>query len=86
MQNLKDSGLMIQDYFQLLWVLAASGCGFFSKEKKPDCYVLLICLNSHTCLFMLQGAKGSASLKFDTEKEVFDFLGFPWLEPHERNL
>ncbi|CAI9092837.1 OLC1v1028178C1 [Oldenlandia corymbosa var. corymbosa] len=30
--------------------------------------------------------KGSASLKFQTEKEVFDFLGFPWLEPHERNL
>ncbi|KAJ4711176.1 DNA polymerase lambda [Melia azedarach] len=33
-----------------------------------------------------QGVKGSVSLKFDTEKEVFDFLGFPWLEPHERNL
>ncbi|CAJ1953327.1 unnamed protein product [Sphenostylis stenocarpa] len=33
-----------------------------------------------------RGAKGSASLKFDTEKEVFDFLDFPWLEPHERNL
>ncbi|KAG8663303.1 hypothetical protein MANES_01G196700v8 [Manihot esculenta] len=33
-----------------------------------------------------RGAKASASLKFDTEKEVFDFLGFPWLEPHERNL
>ncbi|XP_009624758.1 DNA polymerase lambda isoform X2 [Nicotiana tomentosiformis] len=30
--------------------------------------------------------KGSASLKFDTEKQVFDFLGFPWLEPNERNL
>ncbi|KAK7252349.1 hypothetical protein RIF29_36219 [Crotalaria pallida] len=33
-----------------------------------------------------RGAKGSASLKFYTEREVFDFLGFPWLEPHERNL
>lgn len=33
-----------------------------------------------------RGGKGSANLKFDTEKEVFDFLGFPWLEPHERNL
>ncbi|KAK1553948.1 hypothetical protein Q3G72_005611 [Acer saccharum] len=33
-----------------------------------------------------QGAKASASLKFRTEKEVFDFLGFPWFEPHERNL
>ncbi|CAH9129127.1 unnamed protein product [Cuscuta epithymum] len=31
------------------------------------------------------GLKG-ANLKFDTEKEIFDFLGFPWLEPHERNL
>ncbi|XP_076903698.1 DNA polymerase lambda isoform X2 [Bidens hawaiensis] len=29
---------------------------------------------------------GSTSLKFDSEKEVFDFLGFPWLEPHERNI
>ncbi|XP_022985529.1 DNA polymerase lambda isoform X4 [Cucurbita maxima] len=33
-----------------------------------------------------RGAKGSASLKFDTEKEIFEFLGFPWLEPHQRNL
>ncbi|GAA0154680.1 DNA-directed DNA polymerase [Lithospermum erythrorhizon] len=33
-----------------------------------------------------KGFKASASLKFQTEKEVFDFLGFPWLEPHERNL
>ncbi|KAL6547231.1 hypothetical protein OROMI_022952 [Orobanche minor] len=33
-----------------------------------------------------RGSKGSASLKFGTEREVFDFLGFPWLEPNERNL
>ncbi|KAG5051010.1 DNA polymerase lambda [Glycine soja] len=33
-----------------------------------------------------RGAKGSASLKFNTEKEIFDFLDFPCLEPHERNL
>ncbi|XAR65021.1 DNA-directed DNA polymerase [Bertholletia excelsa] len=33
-----------------------------------------------------RGTKGSASLHFKTEKEVFEFLGFPWLEPHERNL
>ncbi|KAJ7953677.1 DNA polymerase lambda [Quillaja saponaria] len=33
-----------------------------------------------------RGTKAMASLKFHTEKEVFDFLGFPWLEPHERNL
>ncbi|KAK4780811.1 hypothetical protein SAY87_016917 [Trapa incisa] len=33
-----------------------------------------------------RGSKGSASLKLSTEKEVFNFLGFPWLEPHERNL
>ncbi|PRQ41218.1 putative DNA-directed DNA polymerase [Rosa chinensis] len=33
-----------------------------------------------------RGMRGSASLKFDTEKEVFEFLGFPWLEPQERNL
>ncbi|VFQ59442.1 unnamed protein product [Cuscuta campestris] len=31
------------------------------------------------------GLRG-ANLKFDTEREIFDFLGFPWLEPHERNL
>ncbi|CAH2038372.1 unnamed protein product [Thlaspi arvense] len=33
-----------------------------------------------------RGARASASLKLSTEKQVFDFLGFPWLEPHERNL
>ncbi|XP_024023131.1 DNA polymerase lambda isoform X2 [Morus notabilis] len=33
-----------------------------------------------------RGTKATASLKFNEEKEVFDFLGFPWLEPHERNL
>ncbi|KAI3991703.1 hypothetical protein MKX01_038101 [Papaver californicum] len=33
-----------------------------------------------------KGARASKSLRFHTEKEVFDFLGFPWLEPHERNL
>ncbi|GFP96163.1 DNA polymerase lambda [Phtheirospermum japonicum] len=33
-----------------------------------------------------RGSRGSASLKFGTEKEVFDFLGFPWFEPNERNL
>ncbi|CAD5312318.1 DNA polymerase lambda [Arabidopsis thaliana] len=33
-----------------------------------------------------RGARGTASLKLSTEKQVFDFLGFPWLEPHERNL
>lgn len=33
-----------------------------------------------------KGTKASVSLSFKTEKEVFEFLGFPWLEPHERNL
>ncbi|XP_030552040.1 DNA polymerase lambda isoform X2 [Rhodamnia argentea] len=33
-----------------------------------------------------RGSKGSTSIKLYTEREVFDFLGFPWLEPHERNL
>ncbi|KAH9608299.1 hypothetical protein KSS87_008410, partial [Heliosperma pusillum] len=33
-----------------------------------------------------RGTRGLASLHFNSEKEVFDFLGFPWLEPHERNL
>ncbi|XP_042049018.1 DNA polymerase lambda-like isoform X1 [Salvia splendens] len=33
-----------------------------------------------------RGSKGSASLKFATEKQVFDFLGFPWVEPNQRNL
>ncbi|KAL4556416.1 hypothetical protein LXL04_039067 [Taraxacum kok-saghyz] len=28
----------------------------------------------------------STSLKFNSEKEVFEFLGFPWLQPHERNI
>lgn len=33
-----------------------------------------------------RGTKSSISLSFRTEKEVFDFLGFPSLEPTERNL
>ncbi|XWS68945.1 hypothetical protein CRYUN_Cryun04dG0136900 [Craigia yunnanensis] len=33
-----------------------------------------------------RAARGTASLKLETEKDVFDFLGFPWLEPCERNL
>lgn len=33
-----------------------------------------------------RGTKSIASVNLKTEKEVFDFLGFPWLEPHERNL
>ncbi|CAA7020736.1 unnamed protein product [Microthlaspi erraticum] len=33
-----------------------------------------------------QGARATASLKLATEKQVFDFLGFPCLEPNERNL
>eukprot|EP01018_Ginkgo_biloba_P006988 Gb_11445 [translate_table: standard] len=31
-------------------------------------------------------AMASSSVLLKTEREVFDFLGFPWLEPHERNL
>lgn len=31
-------------------------------------------------------AMASSSFQCKTEREVFDFLGFPWLEPHERNL
>ncbi|CAK8571777.1 unnamed protein product [Lathyrus sativus] len=33
-----------------------------------------------------RGIKGTANMKLYTEREVFDFLDFPWLEPHERNL
>ncbi|KAL6577105.1 hypothetical protein OROMI_011381 [Orobanche minor] len=34
----------------------------------------------------VKGKRGSASLKFDSEIEVFNFLGLPWLRPHDRNL
>ncbi|KQK18807.1 DNA polymerase lambda [Brachypodium distachyon] len=30
--------------------------------------------------------RSEAIVNCDTEKDVFDTLGFPWLEPHERNL
>ncbi|CAL5421404.1 unnamed protein product [Camellia sinensis] len=33
-----------------------------------------------------RGTRAITSLRFKTEREVFDFLGFPWFEPHERNL
>lgn len=39
----------------------------------------------HTSI-LLQGSRATTSLGFRTEQEVFEFLGFPWLEPHERNL
>ncbi|KAL2939235.1 DNA polymerase lambda [Bienertia sinuspersici] len=33
-----------------------------------------------------RGSRGMTSMHFDTEKEVFDFLGYPYLEPNERNI
>ncbi|XP_059655997.1 DNA polymerase lambda isoform X2 [Cornus florida] len=33
-----------------------------------------------------RGSRATTSLHLKTEKEVFDFLGFPWFEPYERNL
>ncbi|GMH20701.1 hypothetical protein Nepgr_022542 [Nepenthes gracilis] len=33
-----------------------------------------------------RGVRATSSLHLSTEREVFDFLGFLWLEPHERNL
>ncbi|KAG9449595.1 hypothetical protein H6P81_009560 [Aristolochia fimbriata] len=33
-----------------------------------------------------KGMKCTANVRWKTEREVFEFLGFPWLEPHERNL
>ncbi|XP_042376156.1 DNA polymerase lambda-like isoform X3 [Zingiber officinale] len=33
-----------------------------------------------------RGTKSNTRVTCYTEKEVFDVLGFPWLEPHERNL
>lgn len=33
-----------------------------------------------------KGKKKGPPVSFKTERDVFDFLGFPWLEPHERNL
>lgn len=33
-----------------------------------------------------RGVRASTSINCNTEKEVFDFLEYPWLEPHERNL
>ncbi|KAH7688805.1 DNA polymerase family X beta-like protein [Dioscorea alata] len=33
-----------------------------------------------------RGPKSKVSVSCSTEKEVFDALGFHWLEPHERNL
>ncbi|KAH7283750.1 hypothetical protein KP509_34G022400 [Ceratopteris richardii] len=33
-----------------------------------------------------KGKRKGPSIALKTERDVFDFLGFPWLEPHERNL
>ena len=34
----------------------------------------------------LQAGRSDAIVNCHTEKDVFDTLGFPWLESHERNL
>lgn len=52
----------------------------FSFQIHTSC---LLC--SIHCEF-LQGGRSDAIINCDTEKDVFDTLGFPWLEPHERNL
>ncbi|KAL5199493.1 hypothetical protein ABZP36_020696 [Zizania latifolia] len=33
-----------------------------------------------------RGGRSEAIVNCDTEKDVFETLGFPWLEPHQRNL
>jgi DNA polymerase lambda len=38
------------------------------------------------CYNFLQAGRSDAIVNCDTEKDVFETLGFPWLEPHERNL
>ncbi|PWA76809.1 fibrillarin, S-adenosyl-L-methionine-dependent methyltransferase [Artemisia annua] len=40
----------------------------------------------HPNIVRFKEVSASTSLKFNSEKEVLDFLGFPWLEPHERNI
>lgn len=42
--------------------------------------------DSYWASLYLQGVRGMGSLKFETEKEVLEFLGFPWFEPNQRNL
>ncbi|CAM6101513.1 unnamed protein product [Calypogeia fissa] len=49
-------------------------------------------MDDHGCFPVMKNADGASvankswSVPCKTEREVFDFLGFPWLEPHERNL
>lgn len=76
---------MIQGCFQLPKPQAVKGY----DRMRHSLYLLnlfLFMINFDFLMILKQGMKGSASLKFNTEKEVFDFLGFPWLEPNERNL
>lgn len=40
----------------------------------------------HDVCVLIQVAQAEQGLPFGSEKEVFDFLGFKYLEPHERNL
>ncbi|KAL2510206.1 DNA polymerase beta thumb domain-containing protein [Forsythia ovata] len=59
----------------------ASGSSCSSRSQSPEITSPITLDDQNKA-----GSKGSAILKFETEKEVFDFLGFPWFEPHERNL
>jgi hypothetical protein len=51
-----------------------------SRMGIPFVQFHLICYN------FLQAGRSDAIVNCDTEKDVFETLGFPWLEPHERNL
>lgn len=72
-----------------LRVVLQSGYRTFSPplslRDSRNSYVLLV-IYLIKLNVSLQGFKSGKLVHCHTEKEVFDVLGFPWLEPHERNL
>ncbi|AES96305.1 hypothetical protein MTR_5g035540 [Medicago truncatula] len=61
-----------------------------SKMKLLMTYIIdmekLLLVDSVLICLILQGTKGTANMKLYTENEVFEFLCFPLLAPHERNI
>ncbi|KAJ4865740.1 DNA polymerase lambda (POLL) [Raphanus sativus] len=66
--------------------IAWTGNDVLNRRSQEIDSMTLDCSQLLTVQVVTGVVRASASMKLSTEKQVFDFLGFPWLEPHERNL
>ncbi len=64
----------------------ATDCFYIQVRKKVCEFNSIFCLLVNIFLFFSFQVKSGASVPCKSEREIFDTLGFPWLEPHARNL